>query len=114
MNRVPQVSLRVVAWAPITSHHRAVQCASAVFGLLLLTMPLRTQESGVWRDPSRHRVRFVRVEPDVRLEVLDWGGAGRPLVLLAGSGNTAHVFDDFAPRLTGFCHAYGITRRGYG
>jgi len=50
----------------------------------------------------------------VRLEVLDWGGSGRPVVLLAGSGNTAHVFDDFAPKLTGFCHVYGITRRGYG
>jgi len=35
-------------------------------------------------------------------------------VLLAGSGNTAHVFDDFALKLTAFCHVYGITRRGYG
>jgi pimeloyl-ACP methyl ester carboxylesterase len=59
-------------------------------------------------------VRFVTVEHGVRLEVLDWGGSGRPVVLLAGSGNTAHVFDDFAPKLTGGCHVYGITRRGYG
>jgi pimeloyl-ACP methyl ester carboxylesterase len=36
------------------------------------------------------------------------------VVLLAGSGNTAHVFDEFAPKLSGFCHVYGITRRGYG
>jgi pimeloyl-ACP methyl ester carboxylesterase len=35
----------------------------------------------------------------VRLEVLDWGGSGRSVVLLAGGGNTAHVFDDFAPKL---------------
>ena len=52
--------------------------------------------------------------PDLRLEVLDWGGAGRPLVLLAGGGDTAHVFDDFAPRLTTDFHVYGITRRGFG
>jgi hypothetical protein len=25
--------------------------------------------------------------------VLDWGGTGRNLVLFAGLGNTAHVFD---------------------
>jgi non-heme chloroperoxidase len=50
----------------------------------------------------------------VSLETLDWGGLGWSFVLLAGSGNTAHVFDDFAPQLTGFCHVYGITRRGYG
>jgi pimeloyl-ACP methyl ester carboxylesterase len=54
------------------------------------------------------------VEQGVELEVLDWGGSGRAIVLLAGSGNTAHVFDDFAPKLAGFCHVYGITRRGYG
>src|SRR5262252_1196131 len=67
-----------------------------------------------WRDPSPHTVRFVTVAPDVRLEVLDWGGAGRPVVLLSGLGNTAHVFDDFATKLTGEYHVYGVTRRGYG
>jgi pimeloyl-ACP methyl ester carboxylesterase len=35
-------------------------------------------------------------------------------VLLAGSGNSAHVFDEFAPKLAQFCHVYGITRRGFG
>jgi hypothetical protein len=55
-----------------------------------------------WRDPSPHRVYFVTVDRDVRLEVLDWGGRGRPIVLLAGSGNTAHVFDDLAPKVAAF------------
>jgi non-heme chloroperoxidase len=50
----------------------------------------------------------------VSLEVLDWGGSGRPMVLLTGSGNTAHVFDDFARKLTAIAHVYGITRRGFG
>ncbi len=67
-----------------------------------------------WRDPSPHKVQMVAVEDGVDLEVLDWGGRGRALVLLAGSGNTAHVFDEFAPKLTGFAHVYAITRRGYG
>jgi pimeloyl-ACP methyl ester carboxylesterase len=46
--------------------------------------------------------------------VLDWGGSGRPVVLLAGGGNTAHVFDEFAPKLTANYHVYGVTRRGFG
>jgi len=54
------------------------------------------------------------VDKDVRLEVLDWGGSGRPVVLLAGWGNTAHIYDDFAPKLTAGYHVYGITRRGFG
>ena len=65
-------------------------------------------------DPSSHTVQFVIVEPDVKLEVLDWGGTGRPLVFLAGLGDTAHVFDTFAPRFAGSYHVYGITRRGFG
>ena len=58
--------------------------------------------------------QFIPVAQEVRLEVLDWGGTGKPLVLLPGGGNTAHVFDDFAPKLTREFHVYGITRRGFG
>src|SRR5438445_9316492 len=79
-----------------------------------LAVPLYSQQSAAWRDPSPHRVRFVSVDKNVRLEVLDWGGSGRPLVLLAGGGDTAHVFDEFAPKLTTSFHVYGITRRGSG
>jgi pimeloyl-ACP methyl ester carboxylesterase len=56
----------------------------------------------------------VAVDADVRLEVLDWAGSGRPVILLAGGGNTAHVFDEFAPKLAAHGRVYGITRRGFG
>lgn len=81
---------------------------------IILVSSASAQDKAAWRDPSPHRIQFVTVEEGVRLEVLDWGGFGRPVVLLAGSGNTAHVFDEFGPKLTAFCHPYGITRRGYG
>jgi pimeloyl-ACP methyl ester carboxylesterase len=76
--------------------------------------PVVASQAIEWHDPSPHQIRFVTAAEGVRLEVLDWGGSGRPVVLLAGSGNTSHVFDDFAPKLSAFCHVYGITRRGYG
>jgi len=73
------------------------------------------QEGGsAWQDPARHTVRFVTVDVGVRLEVLDWGGSGRNVVLLTGSGHTAPVYDELAPKLTDCCHLYGITRRGFG
>src|ERR1700761_3126572 len=75
---------------------------------------LYSQSSAAWKDPSPHITRFISVDKDVRLEVLDWGGSGRPMVLLAGGGDTAHIFDDFAPKLTVSYHVYGITRRGVG
>jgi pimeloyl-ACP methyl ester carboxylesterase len=67
-----------------------------------------------WHDPSPHQVRFVTVAPDVRLEVLDWGGTGAPLVFLAGLQDVAHGFDEFAPRFVDAHHVLAITRRGYG
>jgi non-heme chloroperoxidase len=79
-----------------------------------MAAPAYSQQTIPWRDPSPHTVRSVIVERNVRLEVLDWGGSGRPIILLAGGGNTAHVYDDFAPKLTADFHVYGITRRGFG
>ncbi len=57
---------------------------------------------------------FVEVEKGVKLEVVDWGGTGRPIVLLAGLGADAHSYARFAAKLTRSYHVYGITRRGFG
>jgi non-heme chloroperoxidase len=77
----------------------------------LLTSALPAQDKP---DSSPHSAQFVSVGKDVRLEVLDWGGSGQPLIFLAGAGNTAHVFDSFAPKLAPKYRVYGITRRGFG
>jgi non-heme chloroperoxidase len=90
--------------------NRLAICASCAF----LTAHLCAQGPGQWKDPSGHRTRFVSVERNVWLEVLDWGGRGNSIILLAGGGQTAHIFDDFAPKLSASGHVYGITRRGYG
>jgi len=71
-------------------------------------------EAGAWVDPSGHRIQRVTVESSVELEVLDWGGSGRTVVLLAGGGNSAHVFDRFAEKLAAQFRVFGITRRGSG
>jgi non-heme chloroperoxidase len=71
------------------------------------------QPCGSWHDPSPHKVQFVTVRDGIRLEVLDWGGSGPPVVLLGGY-TTAHIYDELAPRLADSAHVYGITRRGLG
>jgi len=87
-----------------------------VAAAILSTSAIWTHQSrsSTYRDPTGHDIRFVTVDKDGRLEVLDWGGTGQTVVLLTGSGRTAHIYDNFAPKLADCCHVYGITRRGFG
>ena len=88
-----------------------------VVGLAALGAQLLQRDSlqinTFWRDPSPHQVRWITVDSSIRLEVLDWKGAGPPLVLL-GCYVSAHAYDEFAPKLTPQFHVFGITRRGIG
>jgi pimeloyl-ACP methyl ester carboxylesterase len=75
----------------------------------------RAVGENAWAIPaSPHTAQMIAVDKEVKLEVLDYGGTGRPLVLLTGLGDDAHVFDKFAPKLSGTYHVYGVTRRGFG
>src|SRR5688572_2473853 len=91
-------------------------CSALALAALVATVlacPPELHAAAQWWDPSPHEVRWVTVDSSVRLEVLDWGGSGRPIVLL-GCYLTAHLYDDFAPKLTNGFRVYGITRRGLG
>jgi pimeloyl-ACP methyl ester carboxylesterase len=81
--------------------------------MLLIALQGAAGQSAAWHDPSPHGVRFVTVDSSVKLEVLDWGGTGRPLVFV-GCYLSAHVYDDIAPKLSDRFHVYAVTRRGVG
>jgi pimeloyl-ACP methyl ester carboxylesterase len=71
-----------------------------------------------WIDPSANHVHFIVVPgqagKDLRLEVVDWGGRGPAVVLLAGLGESGHIYNDLAPRLTDQFRVIALTRRGHG
>ena len=114
-DRWPDARKRIVCHAAPSNtritHMRRHSCGKIRRGLPALT--LIAVAAGL-SGQSSPKTQFVLVEPDVRLEVLDWGGHGRSVVLLAGGGDTAHVYDKLAPKLTPVCHVVGITRRGFG
>jgi non-heme chloroperoxidase len=93
-----------------TAHATANLVLSSMFAIAV-SSSLQAQPRTSAPAPA---VRTVTVEKGVDLEVLDWGGTGRPLAFLAGLGATAHDFDNLAPQFTAHHHVYAITRRGFG
>jgi pimeloyl-ACP methyl ester carboxylesterase len=91
-----------------------IRRAAFVLCLPLLAATDASPQQAAWRDPSAHATRLITVDEGVQLEVLDWGGSGPAIVLLAGLGDTAHVFDDFAPMLTARYRVIGVSRRAHG
>jgi pimeloyl-ACP methyl ester carboxylesterase len=89
-----------------------IYCALLAF--IFLAPVAAANDASHWHDPSPHKVRFITVDQDVRLEVLDWGGIGRPIVLIPGLGGSAHAFDDFAIQLKPYFHVFGVSPRGFG
>lgn len=77
---------------------------NALFTVLMATAAFAKDEAA---DDSPHRVQMVAVDKGVTLEVLDWGGTGRAVAFLPGGADTAHVFDQLAPELTGEGHIRG-------
>ncbi|MFO1038258.1 MAG: alpha/beta hydrolase [Geminicoccaceae bacterium] len=96
---------------------RAFGLLPGVLSLLMLAAPevvaAADRKPAACEDHTPHKVRRVTVAPGVKLEVLDWGGKGKAMVLLTGLGDNAHVYDQFAYQFTNDFHVYGITRRGF-
>jgi len=63
---------------------------------------------------STHEVKIITGSTNNELEILDWGGKGQAILFLTGLTNTAHVYDEFAPRFKDQFHVYAMSRRGYG
>ncbi len=83
----------------------APRLCTLLLGILLafacgFASPARASE---WRDHSPHKSGFVQVN-GLRLHYLDWGGHGEPMLFLNGWGDTAHCFDDLAPKFRDHFH----------
>lgn len=93
----------------------AVRCALAALALVAHSAAAQPKPpADTWTDPTKHKSGFVNVTSTVRIHYLDYGGTGPTVLFLAGLGNTAHAFDNFAPALTDKFHVVALTRRGFG
>lgn len=97
MKRVIYVALTIASWLP---------------GPWLSAAPV-TPTPTHWLDTSPHKEGFAAAN-GIELEYLDWGGTAEALILLHGSGDNPHVFDDLAPAFTDRFHVIAYARRGHG
>ena len=80
----------------------------------IFTLALNTANSTEWQDTTPHKIHYVEMDDKIKLEVVDWGGEGTPLIFLAGLTLNAHTFDYLAPRFTDSYRVIGVTRVGHG
>ena len=64
--------------------------------------------------PVTYQTKYVSGSTKNKIEILDFGGTGKPILFLTGLGNSAHVFVDFAPKFCDKYHVYAMSRRGFG
>jgi non-heme chloroperoxidase len=91
---------------------RRLKLASAILAIIVASAQSQTKTAhpAAGKSPASH---FAAVN-GARLEYLDWGGKGPPLLFLAGLGGTAHIFSDLASEFLSSHHCIGLTRRGFG
>lgn len=63
-------------------------------------------------DLTDHESRLIAVN-GACVEVVDFGGRGRLLLLMPGYGNNAHIFDDIAGTFVDRYHVVALTPRGF-
>ena len=82
--------------------------------IVIFTLLGNVTNAAEWKDTTPHKIHYVEMDDKIKLEVVDWGGTGTPLVFLAGLALNAHTFD---PLVSSFIDSYrviGITRVGHG
>lgn len=84
-----------------------------LFSSVEMYLPVQVDRAAYSEVKPAPKDSFVIVN-GVKLHYLDWGGSGETMLFLSGFGDTAHVFDEFAPKFTDRFHVLGLTRRGFG
>lgn len=92
--------------------HETVPPDYNVCELALLTLAA-CRRPATWPNPAARKIGFVTAN-GVRLQYLDWGGSGPALILIHGSGDNPHAFDDLVPAFTDRFRVIAYAQRGHG
>lgn len=114
MNSAPWIDYHRTYTATLVRGDRTMRGIWAGADVPNMKMTFAKVARATWALTLPTATHMVPVQNNVSVEVLDWGGTGRPVLLLAGLGNTAHDFFTIVPELKSRYHVYSMTRRGFG
>ncbi|MGC9992760.1 MAG: alpha/beta hydrolase [Candidatus Cybelea sp.] len=114
MNSDPWLNYHRTYQATLSSDGQSLSGTWGLPGVLNVPMVYHRTPPVMLHMLQPTRDLYIDVADGVKDEVLDWGGSGRPMVLLAGQGVTARGWRPIIPDLVTKYHVYSITRRGYG
>ena len=114
MNSDPWLNYHRTYRATLSSDGKSLSGTWRVPGVLDIPMVYHRTPPVTLHMLQPTRDLYIDVADGVKDEVLDWGGSGRPMVLLAGQGVTARGWRPIISDLVAKYHVYSITRRGYG
>ena len=86
---------------------------SSVLVLLVLLSVTATLVTAQTQAPAQPADRFIDVN-GLRIHYVDWGGDGKPLVMVHGLDRVARTFDHLATRFTSRYRVVAIDMRGHG
>jgi len=81
---------------------------------MVATLVLLSCHNSDKKQEATYQTKFVTGSTNNKIEVLDFGGKGEPILFLTGLGNSAHIYVDFAPKFCDKFHVYAMSRRGFG
>jgi hypothetical protein len=79
-----------------------VRSAAAVLAIAIVQLAAAA-------PPLPPKTGFVTAN-GIELHYVDWGGSGDTILFLPGFNDSAHVYDNFAPRFADQFHALGDIR----
>lgn len=109
-----KIKIKIFFFSPLVIMISSLFSSCALLSLLEESETIDLNNSKTfWIDSSGFMNRRISIG-GTAIHYIDYGGEGTTLIFLAGLGNSAHIFDEFAPKFTNDFHVIAITRRGFG
>lgn len=83
-----------------------------LFSLVYSQSEKQSQQQNKMETKPIYQEGFIQGH-GVKLQYLDWGGSGQPLVLIHGLGDSPYIFDDLASSLKNNFRIIAYSRRGH-